>query len=170
MTAARAAADRFALDRVLFVPAANPPHKDTSEGVTYENRLRMVELACAGDARFEASRLEEGNAKSYSIVTIERVVSSDRTVFFIIGSDAFAEIRTWFRWQDVVRLVEFIVVTRPGHSYDPPAGSRVHVLDGISLPVSSSEIREQLAAGRLPAELPAPVSRYIADHGLYGYR
>jgi len=170
VTAARAAADRFALDRVLFVPAANPPHKDTSEGVTYEDRLRMVELACAGDPRFEVSRLEEGAAKSYSIVTIEKVLAPGRDVFFIIGSDAFAEIRTWYRWQDVVRLVEFIVVARPGHSYDPPPGGRIHVLDGISLPVSSSEIRDELIHSHMPADLPEAVARYIADHRLYGYR
>src|SRR5947207_7734851 len=83
VTAAHAAADRFALDRVLFIPAANPPHKDTSHGATYEDRFRMVELACEGQARFEASRLEEGSAKSYSIVTIEKVLAPDRQVFFI---------------------------------------------------------------------------------------
>jgi nicotinate-nucleotide adenylyltransferase len=169
VTVAHAAADTFALDRVLFVPAANPPHKGTSQGVTYEDRLRMVELACAGEPRFEASRLEEGSAKSYSIVTIEKVLAPDRQVFFIIGSDAFAEIRTWYRWQDVVGSVEFIVVTRPGHSYEPPPGGRVHELQGIVLPVSSSEIRQELASGRLPTELPQSVATYIAEHRLYGY-
>jgi len=58
VTAARAAADRFALDRVLFVPAANPPHKDTSHGATYEDRFRMVELACEASrvSRLQGSR------------------------------------------------------------------------------------------------------------------
>jgi nicotinate-nucleotide adenylyltransferase len=169
VTAARAAADRFALDRVLFVAAANPPHKDTSHGATYEDRLRMVELACEGEPRFEASRLEEGSAKSYSILTIEKVLEPDRHVFFIIGSDAFAEIRTWYRWQDVIRLVDFIVVTRPGHTHEPPSGSRIHVLDDIALPVSSSEIRHELASGHLSPDLPQPVANYIAQHRLYGY-
>jgi nicotinate-nucleotide adenylyltransferase len=169
VTAARAAADRFALDRVLFVPAANPPHKDTSHGATYEDRFRMVELACKSDPRFEASRLEEGSAKSYSILTIEKVLAPDRQVFFIIGSDAFADIRTWYRWQEVIRSVDFIVVTRPGHKHEPPPGSRVHVLGDIALPVSSSEIRHELAAGHIPADLPKPVADYIAAHHLYGY-
>jgi nicotinate-nucleotide adenylyltransferase len=169
VTVAHAAAETFALDRVLFVPAANPPHKGTSQGVTYEDRLRMVELACEGEARFEASRLEEASAKSYSIVTIEKVLSPDRQVFFIIGSDAFTDIRTWHRWGDVVGLVEFIVVARPGHSYEPPPGGRVHELQGIALPVSSSEIRQELASGRLPADLPRQVATYIAEHHLYGY-
>ena len=169
VTVAAAAADRFALDRVLFVPAANPPHKPTSPGVTYEDRLRMVELACEADPRFEASRLEEGREKSYSILTIEKVVAPDRELFFLIGSDAFAEIRTWYRWQDVVRLVEFIVVTRPGHEYEKPPGARVHELDGMELPVSSSELRQKLSEGVLPDDLPAAVASYIAGHQLYGF-
>ena len=169
MAVARAAAERFALDRVLFVAAANPPHKQTSHGATYEDRLRMVELACEGEAHFEASTLEEGAAKSYSIVTIEKILAPDRQVFFIIGSDAFADIRSWYRWQDVVGAVEFIVVTRPGHNYEPPPGATVHELRGIALPVSSSEIRRELAAGRVPASLPKKVADYITGKGLYGY-
>ena len=168
VTAARAAVERFELDKVLFVPAANPPHKLTSLGASYEDRFRMVELACEGEPRFEASRLEEGRDKSYSIVTIEKVLAPDRRVFFIIGSDAFAEIRTWYRWQDVVSSVEFIVVTRPGHDYERPPGARILELSGIALPVSSSEIRESLAAGRLPSDLPPKVAAYIAQKGLYG--
>src|SRR5580658_6008447 len=70
---ARAAADRFDLPRILFIPAANPPHKP--EGVTapFEDRARMVELACAADPRFEVSRIEEGPGRSYSILTIEKL-------------------------------------------------------------------------------------------------
>ncbi len=169
LTVARAAAETFALDRVLFVPAANPPHKPESLGATYEDRFRMVELACAGDSRFEASRLEEGSAKSYSIITIEKVLAPDHEVFFIIGSDAFAEITSWYRWADVVRAVEFIVVKRPGHDYAKPPGARIHELTGLDLPVSSSGIREKLAAGKLPIELPKPVAAYIAENRLYDF-
>ena len=169
LVVAREAAETFALDRVLFVPAANPPLKDA--GANYEDRYRMVELACAGEPRFVPSRLEEGpetsNAKSYSIHTIERVKVENGEVFFIIGADAFAEIATWHRWQDLVRLTEFIVVTRPGHRYDAPPGTPVHRLDTIALPVSSSEIRRRLAAGEIPAELPPEVARYIVEKGLY---
>lgn len=167
LTVAREAADQFALTRVLFVPAAHPPHKAESTGASYEDRFRMVELACQEDPRFEASRLEEGQGKSYSIQTIEKVHQPGQTLYFIIGADAFAEITTWFRWQDVVRLVEFIVVTRPGHEYKTPEGTRVHRLDTLALPVSSSEIRQRLAAGEIPDELPASVGRYIRERGLY---
>ena len=108
---ARQAADQFALDRVLFIPAGNPPHKHAD--TPFEQRFRMVELACAADRRFVASRLEEGKQKSYSIDTIERVKAATEEVSFIIGADAFAEIETWHRWQDVIRAVEFIVAARP---------------------------------------------------------
>ena len=113
LVVAREAADAFSLDQVLFIPAANPPHKEA--GTPYEHRYKMVELACSEDPRFSPSRLEEESRKSYSIYTIERVKAMGGDVFFVIGADAFAEIQTWFRWQEVVREVEFIVVTRPGH-------------------------------------------------------
>ena len=163
---ARLAADRLGLDRVLFVPAANPPHKETS--TPYEDRYRMVELACAADPRFAPSRLEEDNEKSYSIRTIERVKAlAAGPLYFIIGSDAFAEIATWHRWQDVIREVEFIVVARPGHAIGAPAGAKVHRLDNVALPVSSSEIRRALARGETPPELPRSVADYIRVRGLY---
>jgi nicotinate-nucleotide adenylyltransferase len=212
---ARRAADQYRLDRVLFIPAGNPPHKHAE--ASFENRYRMVELACAADPRFVASRLEEGAAKSYSIDTIERVkaasasagnvavpnaaapstaapntvapntaapstvarnaaapntaapnTDANGTLFFIIGSDAFAEIQTWRRWEDVVRAVEFIVVARPGHEIAGPRGARVHRLDSVELPVSSSDIRDALARGESPAELPPAIAGYIRGHGLYG--
>lgn len=165
LVVAREAADAFKLDRVLFIPASQPPHKATS--VSYEHRFRMVELACEGDPRFEASRLEEGQERSYSIHTIERVNAMGGRLYFVIGADAFAEIRTWYRWVDVVREVEFIVVTRPGHEYTSPPGARVHGLETVALPVSSSEIRQALARGEMPAEVPLKVADYIRTKGLY---
>jgi len=168
LVVAREAADTFSLDRVLFVPAANPPLKEA--GASYEDRYRMVELACAADVRFIPSRLEEGKEKSYSIHTIERVQAMNGEVFFIIGADAFAEIRSWHRWQDVVKSVRFIVVTRPGHEYTCPATARVHRLETVALPVSSSEIRQALARGEAPADLPGAVAGYIFARGLYGAR
>lgn len=165
LVVAREAADAFSLDRVLFIPAANPPHKGAT--APYEDRYRMVELACAADPRFIPSRLEEGREKSYSILTIERVKASGDRLFFIIGADAFAEIRTWLRWMDVIAEVEFIVVTRPGHLYSSPSGARVHRLETVALPVSSSEIRQALARGQAPSELPAEVLDYIRTQKLY---
>lgn len=161
LTIAREAADRFTLDEVLMIPAAHPPHKGAS--ASYEDRYRMVELACAVHPRLVPSRLEEGQAKSYSIHTIERANAG----FFIIGADAFAEIQSWHRAADVIRSVEFIVVTRPGHAYETPPNARVHRLDTLILDVSSSEIRAALARGETSPELPPSVVEYIRQHGLY---
>jgi nicotinate-nucleotide adenylyltransferase len=164
-------AGAFALDRVLFIPAARPVHKAGVTHAPYEDRFRMVELAAAGDPRFAASRLEEGTARSFTIDTIERLrttLAPDDELHFIIGADAFAEIRTWYRWQDVARAVHFLVVSRPGAVYQVPAGIRAARLDKLDLPVSSSGIRRSLAAGQRPPEVPPPVLDYILKHGLYG--
>jgi nicotinate-nucleotide adenylyltransferase len=167
---AEAAKERFALDRVLVIPAANPPHKPRATA-PFEHRYRMVELACADHPGLEPSLLESGEDRSYSIRTIEKVRASTSlqdSLYFIIGADAFSEIRTWHRWEDVVASVEFIVVTRPAAEYTPPDGAKVHRLEALSLPVSSSEIRAALAQGDVhPPDLDPGVYRYIVQHKLY---
>jgi nicotinate-nucleotide adenylyltransferase len=170
ITVAREAADAFNLDRVLFITAANPPHKRDGIATPYEHRHRMVELACQADPRFAASRLEDRPAKSYSIDTIERVkaaLAPHDALYFLIGADAFAEIETWHRAQDVLAAVDFIVVSRPGYQYPVPAGARVHRLETLALPVSSSEIRRKLENGEPCPELPPAVASYVAENGLY---
>ncbi|MBZ5583544.1 MAG: nicotinate-nucleotide adenylyltransferase [Acidobacteriia bacterium] len=168
---ARAAVDRFALDRVLFVPAAHPPHKAGVTHAAYDDRVRMVELACAGESRFEVSRLEQDTRRSYSIGTVEKVrarMGPGDDLFFLIGADAFAEIRTWYRWRDVARGVTFLVISRPGHHYSAPEGVRMERLDTLELRISSSAIRVELAAGKRPGGVPEPVLEYIFARGLYG--
>jgi nicotinate-nucleotide adenylyltransferase len=165
---ARAAADRFELDKVLFVPAANPPHKSERATAPYDDRVRMVELACAGDRRFQVSRIEAESPRSYSIVTIGKLLALGfRPLSFLIGADAFAEIRTWHRWREVVASVEFIVVTRPGAMWEAPPDAIVHELTGLDSVVSSSAIRAQLIAGVSDVPVPETVLRYIREHGLY---
>ena len=169
LTVAREASEAFVLDRVLFIPAANPPHKEAS--TPYEDRYAMVELACCEDSRFIPSRLEERREKNYSLYTIQRVRESegpDAKLFFVIGADAFADIGSWHRWEAVVASVEFIVVTRPGHNYATPPGALVHRLDTVALPVSSSEIRAAFARGEPTLNVPPCVLQYIRRHRLYG--
>jgi nicotinate-nucleotide adenylyltransferase len=166
---AEAAAEQCGLDRVLVIPAANPPHKHGA-AAPFADRFRMVELACAGHPKLEPSTLESGAERSYSINTIERVresVNIQDLLYFIIGADAFSEITTWHRWEDVIAAVQFIVVTRPGADYDIPRGASVHPLAAISMAVSSSEIRSALGRGELPPDLPLPVFRYVVQNGLY---
>jgi nicotinate-nucleotide adenylyltransferase len=170
LAVAGAAADEFHLSRVLLVPAHHPPHKGGVTYAPYQDRVRMVELACAVDPRLEASRLEEGTERSYSIDTIEKLratLAPKDELFFIIGADAFAELRTWRRWKDVARAVRFVVVSRPGYRYDVPEQVKVERLDTVELPDSSSQVRHALAAGHTPESVPESVMQYIKAHCLY---
>lgn len=176
IAAARRAADDFALDRVLFVVASQPPHKRHAEQADYEDRCRMVELACAEDERLELSRLEapsEGRP-SYSIDTIERVGASlqpDGRLFFLIGEDAFAEIETWHRAADMLQAAEFIVISRAAGSVaetKTPSGARVRRLEGFEHAASSTEARRRVASGEsLDGFLPPGVAAYIESRALY---
>ncbi|HTU47225.1 MAG TPA: nicotinate-nucleotide adenylyltransferase [Bryobacteraceae bacterium] len=162
----------FSLDKILFIPAAHPPHKDPAAVTPYEERFRMVELACAPYPQFQASRLEEGAEQSYTVDTLRRFrtqLSPADDLFFLIGSDAFEDLESWKEWQDVVAMTEFIVVSRPGADYRVPQNARVHRLTGLALPVSSSTIRARLAAGEPTPELPTPVRQFIEENGLYRF-
>ncbi len=179
LAAARAAADGFDIDKVLFIPAGQPPHKRRRPEADYADRLRMVELACAADSRFVASRLEEPSEATephYSVNTIHRLrqeLGPEETLFFILGSDAFSEFPLWYRREEVAREVEFLVVSRPGADVsipkpEDPAVS-AHFLKDIAVPVSSTELRSRLRSEKQAAEwLPHRVARYIREHGLYG--
>jgi nicotinate-nucleotide adenylyltransferase len=163
---------QYGLSSVMFVVAANPPHKTGAIHASFEDRYQMVELACARSPEFAPSRIEEYDEISYSIQTIQRVKTTagpDALVYFLIGADAFADIQSWHRWGEVVREVPFIVVTRPGHHYQTPPGSSVFRLDTLAMPVSSSAIRAHLEAGKESPELPPAVMQYIRTHGLYGF-
>jgi nicotinate-nucleotide adenylyltransferase len=174
---ARAARRECFLDRILFVPASQPPHKPEGCTATYEHRYEMVRLACADHASFEPSRLEapgRDEMRNYAIFTIRRVAAQltqhDR-LFFLLGADAFREVTSWYHWRRVVREVEFIVVNRPGYAVDEaivPEGARIHVLRSVSSPISSSDIRKRLETGQsVRGLLPPAVARYITRHQLY---
>ena len=178
LAAARAAADGFRIDRVLFIPAGNPPHKRRLPEADYEDRVRMVELACAEDPRFVASRLEEPSKATrphYSLDTIQRLrreIGPDECLYFILGADAFAEFPLWYRRQDVAREVEFLVVSRPGSDVSirqPTEPSlKAHFLKDITVPISSTELRDLLRSGKQAAEwLPPRVAECIRERGLY---
>ncbi len=167
---AREAADAYELDRVLFVPAKNPPHKLGDIHAGFDDRFRMVELACQADIRFEASRIEDRPGRSYSVDTAMlacRQFGETGSLYFLIGADAFAEIQSWHRWQELAKLVEFIVVSRPRRHFDVPDGVAVQRLDTLELPVSSSAIRRSLQRGELDVPIPDAVRDYIREHQLY---
>jgi nicotinate-nucleotide adenylyltransferase len=132
----------------------------------------MVEIACARTPEFVPSRIEEFDEVSYSIQTIQRVKATagpDAVVEVLIGAAAVCALPTRHRGSAVGRAGSVILVSRPGHHYHAPPGSTVFRLETVALPVSSSALRERLAAGEQPAEIPAPVMEYIKANGLYGF-
>jgi nicotinate-nucleotide adenylyltransferase len=117
---ARAAADKFDLDLVYFVPADVPPHK-RSRGLTeFQHRFAMLALATVEDQRFVPSLLEANSGHpNYSIQTVRRLKStlkkSDK-LYFLIGIDAFVEIGSWKQPVELLSECDFVVASRPGHS------------------------------------------------------
>ncbi|MCX6599667.1 MAG: nicotinate (nicotinamide) nucleotide adenylyltransferase [Acidobacteria bacterium] len=148
---------RLGYDRVVLVPSGNPPHKPMQ--TPFAHRVAMSRLVAD-----EVSEIESGGGRSYTFDTLQHFPEPRA---FVIGADAFAEIKSWYRWREVLTMTEFIVVSRPGHVYAMPEGARVRRLDSLALDISSSAIRAQLSQGQRPAELPAAVLAYIEQHGLY---
>lgn len=170
LAVARAATDAFALDKLLVIPNRQPPHKQSVTDAPYEHRLHMVQLACQADPRFEACDIENRDGKSYTIQTLHHLrtlYGGSTQFFFLIGADAFAEVLTWFRVEEVFQMTEFIVAARPGFDYAIPKEARVHRMDRVAFGESSSGIRAQIAAGETATGLPKLVAQYISKHGLY---
>ena len=120
LAVARAAAEKFGLGRVYFVPADLPPHKQKRKLTDFQHRFAMLALATADDASFVASLLDAHTGQpNYSISTVRRLKStlkkSDK-LYFLIGIDAFKDIGTWRQPEELLAEVEFIVVSRPGYS------------------------------------------------------
>ncbi len=145
--------------RVVIIPSGNPPHKPMRSA--FHHRVAMCRLVWS-----DVSEVEQGGGRSYTFDTLQHF---DQPRAFVIGADAFSEIGTWYRWNEVISMTEFIVISRPGHQYDVPAGAKVRRLDSLALDVSSSDIRNQLLHGQQPSELHPDVFRYIKQNGLYGW-
>ena len=133
LNVARAAAERFKLKEVWFVPADIPPHKQKAPVTSYFHRYSMVALALAGVPDFLPSLLEAPDPEahverrpSYSIDTIRRVKAglrkSDR-LYFLIGIDAFRDVAKWHKAEELLRECEFIIAARPGYSLGDVVGS-----------------------------------------------
>ena len=180
LAVAKAAAEQFGLDRVLFIPSGRPPHKDREPQAAYEHRFRMVELSCQEDPLLEASRLEDpalvGSGKTYSIDTIEKVrggLTPADELFFLIGQDAFDELSVWHRLEDVVEQVIFIVAPRPhGLSSARREGIAARAsfqrLEGVDVPVSATAVRKLAREGSdIRGIVPDAVAEYIRRHRLY---
>jgi nicotinate-nucleotide adenylyltransferase len=196
LRAALELAGMLRLDRVVFIPAARPPHKTQRVIASFEQRAQMVRLAIAGNERFSFSDAENQRpGKSYSIDTVRFFSESQGNpqVYFITGQDAFDAITTWYQWEKLLQLCHFAVMTRPGYENRgvnrilPPELASRYVYDEKNdlfsndagkcvlfrrttfLDISSSGIREHLLQGRdVRYLLPDAVIRYIRENRLYG--
>lgn len=191
LRAAEVVRDALRLDKVLFVPAATPPHK--SQAVTRaEQRLGMLSRALADEPFFEVSRVElDRGGRSYTIDTLEALAAgaNDSRFFFVTGTDAFAEIRTWRSWEELLGAHWFVVHERPGFPIEEirdvlPKGvssrvieeseidagtePRVQFLRRPMLKVSSTDIRRSVRENRsIRFLVPDAVAEYVRENRLY---
>jgi len=189
LAVAIAARDAFGLDRILLAPTGRQPLKPNAASAAFSDRLAMVLLLCEGQSGLEASAIDgpraDGEA-NYTIDTLQRLqadvsvagaVPGTGALFVIVGADSFLDIA---RWRDPVALLsiaDWIVVSRPGFSAEQLRAARlpehdadrVHLLEGVDIPVSATDVRGRLVAGGdLGGALSAPVLAYIESHHLYG--
>lgn len=169
---------RLGLERVLFVPAAAPPHKDLEEHTAADVRLEMTALAVADDMRFVESGLEIERGLVYTRDTLSAVAERfpGRDLVFIMGSDSLLQLHTWHDPDAILELCTLAVAPRPGDDLAAVAAAvarwgagRITVLEAPLVGVASSQIRARVAAG-LPIRylVPHAVETFIAERGLYG--
>ncbi len=187
--------DRLDLERVIFIPAARPPHKEPDDYLSFAHRLAMVRLAIEDNPAFSVSSLEEElGGTSYSVHTLTELRSlyPGDELYFIIGSDSYRDISSWYRYRELFSLTNLAVVERPGAEitdlrtpltvamagefcYDSDSlrlthrsGFSVCYLAGIPLAISSSEIRRLARSGSsLRYLLPDRVAGYIEEQRIY---
>ena len=181
---AESARESLGLARVLFLPAGVPPHKPDSVAAPAADRVAMVGLAIAGNPAFELSRIDVDRAgPSYTADSVRLVAAAERAedrepdLVLVMSAETFSELPGWHEPARLLEVARVAVVPRDGHEAPSPAwieasfpgqADRILVLDGPRLGVSSTAIRERVAAGRSIRYLvPEAVLRYIADHDLY---
>lgn len=179
---ARAALEELSLTRVLFVPAATPPHKLSRKLMSARHRVAMLERALSDheEIGIDRSEIDRGGISfTWQTLTALRAVHGEAEFFFIIGSDTLAELATWARLDRIARLVTFAVALRePDHFSAASSPERDAALKGVPLktvalraeprPISSTEIRRRIASGMPWEELvPPAVAQYIRDESLY---
>jgi len=188
--------ESFALDRILFIPTAKPPHKRGQTKTSARDRLAMVRLALASNPNFRVSTVEINRpGVSYSIDTLRFFAARRRAgdnYYFILGLDAFREIETWKDFKQVFPLCNFIVTSRPGsrksnllsgisvavrklfcydlkqRTHRHRSGTTLHFLQLTDFAVSASDIRARVREGKSIRYLvPDAVEEYISKRGLY---
>lgn len=177
---ARAALESGRVERVLFLPTGNPPHK--KEGLADKfDRLRMVELAVEHEAGMAVCREEiDRDGVIYTVDTLAALKRKmpDCTLTYLIGADTLRALGTWRRVETVIERCKFLVMMREGETREEVVrlaglwtqrGAQIDFLDARKMDISSTQIREQIQKG-LPFErlVPQAVADYIHEHGIYG--
>ncbi len=182
--AAQSFLESLELDRLLIMLTALPPHKSEVLGASAEDRLEMAKRAFKGcDERIIISDFEiSRGGKSYTINTLEHFAPGNE-LFLLVGSDMFLTLDEWRRAEDIFSLADIVLKRRENDpetnilikcksdEYRSRFGARIHFIAAPTLEVSSTELRERIAAGGSDdALLPCGVSEYIREKGLYGQK
>jgi nicotinate-nucleotide adenylyltransferase len=168
----RAAREEAGLDRLFFIPAAQSPFKPDAHPAPASERLRWLRLALAGDTAAEVDDQEiRRGGPSYTIDTVRGYARTHPAaeLFYLIGADQAGSLRLWREAGELARMVQFLVIPRPGELVaELAAPFRGRVLRGVPLGVSSSEIRARLRAGLPVTHLTPPaVAEELANKRLY---
>lgn len=170
---------RLALDKLILIPAGDPPHKTNKTVTEKKHRLRMTELAFSSLLDCCISEYEMNKqAPSYSVDLLKhfRRILPDCELYFIIGADSFAALPSWWHYRELLTLCRMIVISRPDtektkllqqfHGDETPP--RVFFLNRLQLDISSTQIRARLSEHKdVSAWLPENVLQYIREHHLY---
>lgn len=168
------------LDRVLFVPAGQPPHKLGEPHTAAAHRLRMLELAIEDNPAFGISRVDLDRPGPHYSVDMVRLVQEELgpavELFFLMGSDSLAHILTWHEPQQLVKQCRLVVAGRPGYAVDlsqlarelPAVEERLHFISMPLIEISGADLRRRVRAGySIRYQVPEPVRQYIEAHRLY---
>lgn len=170
--------NKFNPDKFLFIPACVPPHKECDSSLSV-HRLEMVRLALQDRHEFEVSDIEyKRSGKSYTYHTILELYALYKNlekVYFIIGTDAFRKIDTWYEIDKLKSLVKFIVFPRENNfnpadlDYLKAKGYDFEIQELPYEDISSTEVRDGIKnkVGSIESEIPAKVMEYIEKNGLY---
>ncbi len=177
---AQEAAAHMKLNRVYFVPAGQPPHKPGQPITPIQHRLAMAEIATRDNSLFAVSRLDASDEKpSYTVDLIKRInqpLKVEVQVFFLMGMDSLQDLATWHQPDWLLDNCNLVALNRPSVRVDwstlemrfPNIQNRVTVLDMPGLDVSGMNVRERLRLHHpIRYLVPAEVSHYIQQHGLY---
>ena len=167
---AEEAREKLKLDRIILVPTYLPPHKDNSDIAPANDRLAMVKLAISGNRYFSISGLEiKRDGRSYTIDTIKefKTIYPNDDLYFIIGSDLLKYLDEWKDLVEIIKMVKFIVATRPGYPLEKiPAYISTVAIRAVD--ISGFEIRRCVKENKSFRYLvPELVYKYIIKNKLY---